>query len=161
MPDNKIFTRELREKIDKVIAKSETKQSALIPVLREIQNAEGYLTNQSMEEAAEILGLAPAHVQNVATFYTMFFRKQPGKHVVWLCRTLSCALKGAEQVEHYMCDKLGVHTGGTTTDGKITLMEAECLASCGTAPVMLVDDDMVENLTKEKIDRIIEELRKD
>lgn len=161
MPDNKMFTRELREKIEKVIAKSETKQSALIPVLREIQNAEGYLTNQSMEEAAEILGLAPAHVQNVATFYTMFFRKQPGKHVVWLCRTLSCALKGAEQVEHYMCDKLGVHTGGTTTDGKITLMEAECLASCGTAPVMLVDDDMVENLTKEKIDRIIEELRKD
>ena len=161
MPDNKIFARELREKIEKVIAKSETKQSALIPVLREIQNAEGYLTNESMEEAAEILGLAPADVQNVATFYTMFFRKQPGKHVVWLCRTLSCALKGAEQVEHYMCDKLGVHTGGTTPDGKITLMEAECLASCGTAPVMLVDDDMVENLTKEKIDRIIEELRKD
>ncbi len=161
MPENMKLTRELKEKIDSIVAKSETKQSALIPVLREIQNAEGYLTNESMEEAAKILGLTPANVQSVATFYTMFFRKEPGKHVVWLCRTLSCALKGAEQAEHHMCEKLGVHTGGTTSDGKITLMEAECLASCGTAPVMLVDDDLVENLTKEKIDRIIEELRKD
>ncbi len=161
MPDKKIFTQELKEKIDSIVAKSETKQSALIPVLREIQNEFGYLTDESMEEAAQILGLTPANVQSVATFYTMFFRKQPGKHVVWLCRTLSCGLKGAEQVEHYMCDKLGVHTGGTTSDGKITLMEAECLAACGTAPVMLVDDDLVENLTKEKIDQIIEELRKD
>ena len=161
MPVNKTFTRELKEKIDSIVAKSETKQSALLPVLREIQNEEGYLTNESMEKAAEILGLTPASVQNVATFYTMFFREEPGKHIVWVCRTLSCALKGAEQVEHYMCDKLGVHTGGTTPDGKITLMEAECLAACGTAPVMLVDDDLVENLSKEKIDEIIEELRKD
>lgn len=155
------LTQALKEKIDEVIAKSETKQSALIPVLREIQNELGYLSDESMEEAAETLGLTPAHVQSVVTFYTMFFRKETGKHVIWLCRTLTCALKGAEQVEHYMCDKLGVHTGGTTSDGKITLMEAECLAACGTAPVMLVDDDMVENLTKEKIDRVIEELRKD
>jgi NADH-quinone oxidoreductase subunit E len=161
MPENMKLTQALKEKINSIVAKSETKQSALIPVLREIQNELGYLTDESMEETAVILGLTPANVQSVATFYTMFFRKEPGKHVIWLCRTLSCALKGAEQVEHYMCDKLGVHTGGTTSDGKITLMEAECLASCGTAPVMLIDDDMVENLTKEKIDRVIEELRKD
>ena len=151
----------LREKIDSIITKYETKQSALIEVLREIQNGHGYLSEESMEEAAEILGLTPASVQNVATFYTMFFRNPPGKHVIWLCRTLSCALRGAEHVEHYMCDKLGVHTGGTTADGKITLMEAECLASCGTAPAMLVDEDLVENLTKEKIDKLIEDLRKD
>lgn len=155
------FNQTLLERINAVITKAETKQSALIPVLREIQNEYGHLSDESMEETAKMLGLTPANVQNVATFYTMFFRDKPGKHIVWVCRTLSCALRGAEQVEHYMCDKLGVHTGETTSDGKITLMEAECLAACGTAPVMLVDDDLVENLTKEKIDNIIEDLRKD
>ncbi len=154
------FTDSLRERIDLIVSGSETRQSALIPVLREIQNEFGYLSNESMEETARILGIPPSSVQNVATFYTMFFRKPVGEHVIWLCRTLSCALRGAEHVEHYMCERLGVKTGGTTTDGKITLMEAECLASCGTAPVMLVDDKLEENLTKEKVDRLIEGLRK-
>ena len=154
------FPEPLKERIDTIVSGSETKQSALIPVLREIQNEFGFLSNESMEETAEILGIPPTSVQNVATFYTMFFRKPVGEHVIWLCRTLSCALRGAEHVEHYMCDRLGVKTGETTPDGKITLMEAECLASCGTAPVMLVDDRLEENLTKEKVDRLIEELRK-
>jgi NADH-quinone oxidoreductase subunit E len=154
------FPETLRERINTIVSGSETRQSALIPVLREIQNEFGYLSNESMEEAAGILGLPPSSVQNVATFYTMFFRKPVGEHVIWLCRTLSCALRGAEHVEHHMCERLGVRTGETTPDGKITLMEAECLASCGTAPVMLVDDKLEENLTKERVDRLIEELRK-
>lgn len=154
------FSESLRERINVLVSKSETKQSALIPVLREIQNEYGYLTEESMEEAACILGIPPSSVQNVATFYTMFFRKPVGGHVIWLCRTLSCALRGAEHVEHYVCDKLGIKTGDTTADGKITLMEAECLASCGTAPVMLIDEKLEENLTKEKVDRLVEELRK-
>lgn len=155
------FPEELRERLNAIVESSETKQSALIPVLREIQNKYGYLSNESMEETAGMLGLPPASVQNVATFYTMFFRQPVGKHVIWLCRTLACALRGAEEVEHYMCRKLGVETGGTTADGSITLMEAECLASCGTAPVMLVDEKLEENLTRERVDRLIEELRKD
>ncbi len=154
------FPEPLRERINLIVSGSETKQSALIPVLREIQNEFGHLSDESMEEAAGMLGIPPSSVQNVATFYTMFFRKPVGEHVIWLCRTLSCALRGAEHVEHYMCERLGVRTGGTTPDGKITLMEAECLASCGTAPVMLVDDRLEENLTKDKVDRLIEELRK-
>ncbi|MFI5322224.1 MAG: NADH-quinone oxidoreductase subunit NuoE [Thermodesulfobacteriota bacterium] len=155
-----LFPESLRERIDAIVAGSETKQSALIPVLREVQNEFGHLSNESMEEAAGILGIPPSSVQNVASFYTMFFRKPVGEHVVWICRTLSCALRGAELVEHYVCDRLGVKTGETTADGKITVMEAECLASCGTAPVMLVDDKLEENLTKEKVDKLIEELRK-
>jgi len=155
------FPQPLKDRINAILSKSETKQSALVPVLREVQNEYGYLTDDSMEEIADILGLPPASVQNVVTFYTMFFRKPVGKHVLWVCRTLSCALKGAEHVEHHLCEKLGVKTGETTPDGKITIMEAECLASCGTAPVMLVDDDLEENLTKEKVDKIIEELGSD
>jgi NADH-quinone oxidoreductase subunit E len=151
----------LREKIDEIVSKSETKQSALIPVLHEVQNKYGWLSLESMKEVAEILDIPPASVQNVATFYTMFFIKPIGRHVIWLCRTLSCALRGAEHIEHYLSEKLGIHTGETTPDGKITFLEAECLASCGTAPVMLVDDELYENLTRKKIDELIEKLRRD
>lgn len=155
------FSEPLKKRLNTIISKHETKRSALIAVLREIQNEYQHLSAESMEEAADMLEISPSSVQNVATFYTMFFTEPAGKHVVWVCRTLSCALRGAEHVEHYMCDKLGVKTGETTPDGKITLMEAECLASCGTAPVMLVDDTLEENLTKERVDQVIQELRKD
>jgi NADH-quinone oxidoreductase subunit E len=155
------FSETLTKKLNAIVSKSETKRSALIPVLREIQNEYGYLSAQSMEEAANMLGISPSSVQNVATFYTMFFTEPAGKHIVWVCRTLSCALRGAEHVEHYMCDKLGIKTGETTPDGKITLMEAECLASCGTAPVMLVDNTLEENLTKARVDQVIQDLRED
>jgi NADH-quinone oxidoreductase subunit E len=155
------FSETLTKKLNAIVSKSETKRSALIPVLREIQNEYGYLSAQSMEEAANMLEISPSSVQNVATFYTMFFTEPAGKHIVWVCRTLSCALRGAEHVEHYMCDKLGIKTGETTPDGKITLMEAECLASCGTAPVMLVDNTLEENLTKARVDQVIQELRED
>jgi NADH-quinone oxidoreductase subunit E len=155
------FSETLTKKLNAIVSKSETKRSALIPVLREIQNEYGYLSAQSMEEAATMLGISPSSVQNVATFYTMFFTEPAGKHIVWVCRTLSCALRGAEHVEHYMCEKLGIKTGETTPDGKITLMEAECLASCGTAPVMLVDNTLEENLTKARVDQVIQELRED
>lgn len=154
------FSESLIKKLNTIISKSETKRSALIPVLREIQNEYSYLSVESMEEAANMLEISPSSVQNVATFYTMFFTEPAGKHVVWVCRTLSCALRGAEHVEHYMCEQLGVKTGETTADGKITLMEAECLASCGTAPVMLVDNTLEENLTKARVDEVIQELRK-
>ena len=155
------FPEDLTNRLKQIIDKHETKQSSLIPVLREVQNHFGWLSNESMEEVSSMLDLPPSNIQNVATFYTMFFTKPKGSHVVWVCRTLSCALRGAEHVEHYLCDKLKVKTGETTKDGKITLMEAECLASCGTAPVMLVDDTLHENLTREKVDSIIENLSKD
>lgn len=151
----------LKEKINEIVSKSETRQSALIPILHEVQFEHGWVSNESMKEVAALLGIPPASVQNVATFYTMFFTKPVGKHVLWLCRTLSCALRGAEQVEHYLSEKLQIRTGETTTDGNFTLLEAECLASCGTAPVMLIDDELHENLTKKKIDEIVEKLRRD
>ena len=154
------FEPALLEKINGIISRHETMQSALIPVLREVQNSYGWLSPESMEQVAEILDLPPSGVQNVATFYTMFFTEPAGKHVVWVCRTLSCALRGAEHIEHHLCEKLNLKTGETTEDGSITLMEAECLASCGTAPAMLVDDTLHENLTREKVDNIIENLKK-
>ncbi|MCH6575692.1 MAG: NAD(P)H-dependent oxidoreductase subunit E, partial [Bacteroidetes bacterium] len=101
------FPEPLLERLNTIISTSETKQSSLIPLLIDIQNEFGHLSNESMEEAAKMLEISPSSVQNVATFYTMFFTEPVGKHVVWVCRTLSCALRGAEHVEHYVCDKLG------------------------------------------------------
>ena len=153
------FSEKLKGKIDEILSKSETNQSALIPVLREVQNEYGWLSTESMKETAELLGVPSSNVQNIATFYTMFFTKPVGKHIIWQCRTLSCALRGAGQVEHYLSEKLGIKVGETTPDGGITLLEAECLASCGTAPVMLVDDELHENLTKTKVDQIVQDIK--
>lgn len=153
------FSEKLKGKIDEILSKSETNQSALIPVLREVQNEYGWLSTESMKETAELLGVPSSNVQNIATFYTMFFTKPVGKHIIWQCRTLSCALRGAGQVEHYLSEKLGIKVGETTPDGSITLLEAECLASCGTAPVMLVDDELHENLTKTKVDQIVQDIK--
>ncbi|MGH7885977.1 MAG: NADH-quinone oxidoreductase subunit NuoE [Thermodesulfobacteriota bacterium] len=155
------FPSELTSRISRIISEHETNLSALLPVLREVQNELGWLSNDSMNEVAYILGIPSSSVLSVATFYTMYFTEPVGRHIIWQCRTLSCALRGAEHVEHYLCEKLGVKIGETTSDGKITVMETECLASCGTAPAMLVDDTLHENLTKIKIDRILEELKKD
>ncbi len=154
------FSSRLKNRIEKIVEKHETNLSALLPVLREVQNEQGWLSNESMLEVSETLGLPPSSVQNVATFYTMYFTDPVGKHVIWQCRTLSCALRGAEHLEHYLCEKLGIEIGETTEDGKITLMEAECLASCGTAPAILVDDKLYENVSKSMIDEIIENLKK-
>jgi NADH-quinone oxidoreductase subunit E len=153
------FSEKLKGKISEILSKSQTIQAALIPVLHEVQNEYGWLSIESMKEAADILGIPSSNVQNVATFYTMFFTQPVGKHIIWQCRTLSCALRGAEQVEHYLSEKLGIKVGETTPDGRITLLEAECLASCGTAPVMLVDNELHENLTKAKIDQVIERIK--
>ena len=154
------FSPKLRDKIQEIADGHETRLSALIPVLREVQNEFGWLSVESMEEVAEALDIPASSVQNVASFYTMFFTEPVGSRVMWLCRTLSCALRGAEDLEHHLCERLGVKTGETTADGKITLLEAECLASCGTAPAMLVDDTLYENLTEAEVDRIVDELRK-
>lgn len=154
------FPPSLRDKIQEIADDHETRLSALIPVLREVQNEFGWLSTESMEEVAEALDIPASSVQNVASFYTMFFTEPVGTHVLWLCRTLSCALRGAEGLEHHLCRRLGVKTGETTADGKITFLEAECLASCGTAPAMLVDDTLHENLTESEVDRIVDEIRK-
>jgi NADH-quinone oxidoreductase subunit E len=107
------------------------------------------------------LELSTAHVLGVATFYHLFNREKPGKHQVWVCRTLSCALRGGEGVLSHCEKRLGIHAGETTSDGRVTLRTAECLASCGTAPMMQVDKTYHENLTTEQVDGILDKLLSD
>ena len=133
--------------------------SAMIPALRIGQHTFGYLSPAVMALAADRLGVSPARAEEVATFYVMFHTKPVGRHVVELCTNVSCCLTGADRIFHAMKQKLGVENGGTTPDGRITLREVECLGACGTAPAMLVDDEMEERLTLEKVEKIVGALK--
>jgi len=131
------------------------KASAMIPALRIGQHVFGWVSPAVMALAAHRLGVSPARAEEVATFYVMFNTRPAGKHVVEVCTNVSCCLTGADRIFSALKAKLGVENGGTTKDGKITLREAECLGSCGTAPAMLVDDEMEERLTLAKVEKIL------
>ena len=150
------------KKFSEILSRYPNKMAACIPVLHLCQDAnEGWVSEDVIAFVAERLELSTAHVQGVATFYHLFNREKPGKHQVWVCRTLSCALRGGEGVLKHCEKRLGIHAGETTRDGKITLRTAECLASCGTAPMMQVDKTYYENLTTEEVDKILDRLKSD
>ena len=147
--------RELTE----ILTRYPTKMAACIPALHLCQDQNGWISDEVIDWVAHRLDLPPAHVKGVVTFYTLFNQKPVGKHQVWVCRTLPCALRGAGDVLAHCEKRLGIKAGETTADGKVTLRTAECLASCGTAPMMQVDKDYHENLTLEQVDRILDKLR--
>lgn len=153
------FSTEAMEKFQKTLAKYEPEtQAALLPTLWLAQEEFGYLSNEVMEYVAKLLNLAPAKVYSVASFYTMYKREPTGKHFIQICRTLSCQLRGAEEVSKIICEKLGIGLGETTPDNKYTVIEVECLGSCGTAPMMQINNDYHENLTRSKVHQIIDSL---
>ncbi len=129
--------------------------SAMIPALRIGQEIFGRLTPAVMALAADRLGVSPARAEEVATFYVMFHTHPVGRHVVEICTNVSCCLTGADRIFEILKKKLAVANGGTTADGRITLREVECLGACSTAPAMLVDEEMEERLTLEKVEKII------
>ncbi len=135
-------------------------KSALLPVLHMAQ-AEfgGWLSVETMDYVASILGLQPIEVYEVASFYTMFQLQPTGKYVLQVCQTGPCCLVGADRIIAYLETKLGIKVGETTADGLFTLGTVECLASCGTAPVMQMGRQYVENLTEAKLDELIDGIR--
>jgi NADH-quinone oxidoreductase subunit E len=133
-------------------------KAACLPALWAAQQELGWISPQVCTEVAGLLGLPPAHILGVASFYTMFKKEPTGRYLIQVCSTLSCSLMGAEHVVDYLEKKLGIGCGETTPDGKFTLTKVECLASCGTAPMMQINDDYFESLTEEKIDRILDSL---
>ena len=130
-----------------------------MPALYVVQEEHGHLTEDGMAEVAKLLDMPLSDVGGVATFYSMYFQHPVGRYVLDVCKTLSCALLGAEHIVEYLSRKLGIKVGETTPDGLFTLRTVECLGACGAAPVMMVGDTYYENLTPEKIDFILDELR--
>ena len=147
-------TREMTE----ILSRYPTRRAACIPLLHLCQDQEGYVSEEAMAFVAEKVDASPAQIKGVVTFYTLFNTQPVGKHQVWVCRTLSCALRGAGDILSHCEKRLGVHAGETSKDGKVTLRTAECLASCGTAPMMQVDKKYYENLTPTEVDRILDRI---
>ena len=136
------------------------KKSALLPVLHEVQDAhDNWLSVELQDKVAEILGIQPIEVYEVVTFYTMFNQKPIGKYMFEFCRTSCCAIRGAEDLMDYTCNKLGIKEGETTPDGMFTVVGVECLGACGYAPMMQLGKHYREHLTNDKVDAIIEECR--
>ncbi len=150
---------ERERELQDILTRYPTRMAATIPLLHLCQDQNGWVSEEIIQYVANKLDVPPAHVQGVVTFYTLFNQKPVGKHQVWVCRTLPCALRGAYGVIAQCEKKLGIHVGETTKNGKVTLRTAECLASCGTAPMMQVNKEYHENLTPERIDAILTKLQ--
>lgn len=138
-----------------------TTQALLIPLLHEIQHENGWVSPQAMKDAADFLELPLSKVREVATFYTMFQLEPVGKVNLQLCVNISCWLNGADKLLHCMEKRLGVGCGETTKDGKYTISEVECLASCGTAPVLQINEDYYENLDVPKLNQLLDQTDKE
>lgn len=155
------FSAEVVEEMRSHLAKypPERSRSALIPLLFVIQRERGYVDNAGVNFLANFLGLEVTDVWETATFYSMFNLRPVGRHHIQICKTLSCRIMGEPEITEHVCSKLGIHPGETTPDGKFTVSLVECLGSCGTAPMMQIGFDYHEDLTVEKVDRILEDCK--
>ena len=156
-----IIPKDLESELDELVTHypADKKRSASLMFLHAIQERFGYISREAMEWTAERLGLEPVHVHELVTFYPMFRQEPAGRHVIKVCRTLSCALGGSAGLHEHLCRKLGLDPQGhglqTTGDGKFSVEFVECLASCGTAPVMMCNDDFYEGVSGQKADEIV------
>ncbi len=154
-----MFTEENLRKVEEIKKRYPNQMAAVLPVLWLAQEQFGWISEEAMHYVAELLDVPFNHILGVVTFYTMYNKKPVGKYHIQVCANISCMLRGSDNLLGHMEKKLGVRIGETTPDKMFTLNEVECLGSCGTAPMMQVNDDYYEDLTTEKIDRLVEEFR--
>ncbi len=163
MSSESIIQGDVQARIDRWISHypADKKQSAVMPALRIIQEVNGgHLTTELMNQVAKYLEMRPIAVYEVATFYSMYEHSPVGKNKLALCTNISCMLRGSDEILSYLEEKLGVGVGEVTSDGLFSIKKVECLGACGGAPMMMVDKDYYENLTKESIDALLEEFAK-
>jgi NADH-quinone oxidoreductase E subunit len=147
-----VFTGERKRELEEILKRYPTKRAALLPALWMVQREHGWISDRAMAEVAEVLGLTPAYVKGVVTFYTMYHQHPVGKHFIQVCTTTPCNLCGAERVvdaflQHTGCGELGA----TSPDGKYTVAEVECLGACGFATPVLIGEDFIEGVTPEQV----------
>ena len=151
-----------RQKIDEEIAKypADQKQSAVMSALVIAQDEKGWLSNETMDDVANYLGMAPVAVYEVATFYSMYNLKPTGKYKLTLCTCLPCGLQGSLAAGDHLREKLGIDFDDTTPDGRFTLKEGECMGACAMAPVLLVNNKKMHDcMSNEKLDQLLQELK--
>lgn len=153
------FTEENLTRIEESRKKYPKALAAIMDVLWIAQEQNGYISNEVMEEIANILEIDKVLVLSAATFYTMYHKKPMGKHHIQVCTNVSCMLRGGYEIWKQVKDKYGIDNLGVTDDGFISLEEVECMGACGYAPMIAVNEDYFENLTKEKVEEILETLK--
>lgn len=157
--DEPYLSDELKQRLETdLVSQYPTRQAATMGVLHAIQEQVGYLPYQAIEETAAFLEIPASRVLDTATFYEEYFLKPHGKYVIWVCQSLSCELMNHTALLDHLREKLGIEVGETTADGKFTLEIVECLGSCGTAPVALVNERLHENLNVQNVDEILDSL---
>lgn len=154
------FSAQAKQQIERILTRYPNKQAALLPVLHVAQDEFGHLPDEALELVAKTLDLPPSHVFGVITFYTMFHRARTGGNHLMVCTNVACMLKGGYDILRHIERKLGIKPGETTPDGAFTLIEEECLAACANAPMMICGTDYFLDLTPQKVDVILEDLRK-
>lgn len=153
-----MISEQAKERMRSLAARYPMARSALLPALHIAQEEEGYITRDGIAAVAEVLNLTTDDVKSVATFYTMYYHRPHGQKVVSVCTGISCYLRGCDALVEQFEDRLGIKRGETTPDGAFTLECMECLASCGTAPVLQVNGEFVENVTPEVVDSLLDEV---
>ena len=155
-----VLTPAMRAEIEEFFPRYPTKQAVTLPALHVVNETLGYVPLPAVIEIAEMLGLAPAQVQDTLSFYHFFPQDKPaGKNKVWFCRSISCSCCEGEVLMDYLAEKLGIRPGETTADGQVSLLPAECLGVCEFAPAMLVDETVYKSMTKETIDKFLAEIK--
>lgn len=145
----------LRAELAARVAAAVTPREAAVDVMKELQRHYGWLTDGAVDEAAQLLGLSPLQVEELATFYEMIYRRPVGRQVVHLCDSISCWCTGADGIMDHLRERLGVKSGGTSDDGRFTLIPCACLGNCGEGPAMMIGDTLYGRLTPERVDAIL------
>jgi NADH-quinone oxidoreductase E subunit len=155
------YSPENQAKFDEIVVRypPDQRKSAILYALYLVQQQQGYITGAGMRHVAAQIGCTPAEVEDVVSYYTMFYTRPVGKYVLNVCRTLSCALLGAERVTEELAEKLGIAPGHTTPDGMFTLIEVECLGACDRAPVVMINDDWHERLAPERAAQFVDDIK--
>src|SRR5690606_6773096 len=157
------FFQDKQEVVDEILSRypEEGRRSALMPLLWEVQRAERYISEARMHEIAEIVGITATEVKGVLSFYSTYHEQPVGRYHIQICSTLSCALAGADEMYDHLVNELGIVNGETDAEGRFSLQKAECVGSCGTAPVLLVNDTYYERVTKSRCRHLLEAPRRD
>jgi len=146
------------DKVDRIFSQYPDKKSATLSLLHLAQAQEGYISGSVIDTIADLVECHPAIVMDCVSFYSMFFTKPQGRHKIQVCQTLSCSVNGADALVDHVTNKFSIKPGETTDDRRFTLMKVECLGSCGTAPVVQINNDYHEGLTNERFDELLESL---
>ncbi|MEJ2149969.1 MAG: NADH-quinone oxidoreductase subunit NuoE [Chloroflexota bacterium] len=154
-----LYTR--KADVEHHLAKYPDKRSAIMPLLFIAQEEYGHITDEAMQEVADLLDLDITHVRGIVGFYTMYYDRPIGRHLLYICTDLPCALRGAEEFSEHVCQRLGIEPGETTEDGIFTVENVMCIGACDRAPVMQVNFQFHENLDFEQVDRLLEGLRRE